>query len=470
MYFSLFVRCRRGSERTNSSTTAVTPGEWSNHNAVLTHMFRTNGNGDDAKREDEAPTRVVNYNFSIARSEFDADDRKCFDVDQTTTPGGAVSCAMCGRAFASTKYLSMHRMALHAHCDDVSVLKPEARPARVFQRSITPTTPNIVSPGGGALDFRFSAMASSIPGCKSRRTTSSSSADVTPSDGVEQATPSADSADDVSSSEACRRTAMERNEPIRSTHFDSGHVTNVNQKLKSVGRRRPTVESQVLLEHYGELAPMTKHSTVCPVCDKRLLHKSSLRNHQRTHTGQRPYVCEICAIGFKERYHLKKHDLYKHSDELREQCLQCGKRFKDSTAVRAHAKIHSEARPYSCPRCGKTFKTTECLWHHSHRSRPCVAAKCGRLQTARHESVAVSLDAGLLLLADSAARRRRQEGDIVALSTFRAVSPSSTPSPIDAYGSATPFDDVRGTPVAAAECLVSSHGDHERVSARRDMR
>jgi len=62
--------------------------------------------------------------------------------------------------------------------------------------------------------------------------------------------------------------------------------------------------------------------------------------------------------------------LYKHSDEYPCQCGVCGKRFKDSSAVRLHERIHSSVRPYSCQRCGKSFKTRENLWGHQHRS-PC---------------------------------------------------------------------------------------------------
>jgi len=85
---------------------------------------------------------------------------------------------------------------------------------------------------------------------------------------------------------------------------------------------------------------------------------------------------------FKERYHLKKHVLFKHTSELREECRVCGKRFKDSTAVRAHERTHSDARPYACPRCDKTFKTSECLWHHENRSKTC-GKSLGQLPVSR---------------------------------------------------------------------------------------
>jgi len=66
----------------------------------------------------------------------------------------------------------------------------------------------------------------------------------------------------------------------------------------------------------------------CDICRKKFSQNSSYKNHQRTHSDERPFVCTVCSIGFKERYHLKKHTLFKHSDETREQCKVCGKRFK----------------------------------------------------------------------------------------------------------------------------------------------
>ncbi|KAK2153262.1 hypothetical protein LSH36_302g01000 [Paralvinella palmiformis] len=115
----------------------------------------------------------------------------------------------------------------------------------------------------------------------------------------------------------------------------------------------------------------------CKICNKVFAQNSNYKNHIRTHSDERPFVCQICSIGFKERYHLKKHMLFKHSDELKEECRYCGKKFKDSTAVRAHERIHSDVRPYSCRRCGKSFKTSECLWHHENRSKTCGQALLG---------------------------------------------------------------------------------------------
>ena len=154
--------------------------------------------------------------------------------------------------------------------------------------------------------------------------------------------------------------------------FASEKYLNMHTALhrKSTGSNRSNASTMQALA-LAASAMGAKDKWACEVCGKIFAHTSNYKNHIRTHSDERPYVCHVCSIGFKERYHLKKHTLFKHTGELNEACRRCGKRFKDSTAVRAHERIHSDARPYSCQRCGKAFKTSECLWHHDHRSKTC---------------------------------------------------------------------------------------------------
>ena len=98
----------------------------------------------------------------------------------------------------------------------------------------------------------------------------------------------------------------------------------------------------------------------------------------QVHAEVRPYRCSVCDIGFKLKVHLKKHNLYRHSEEYPCECSICGKRFKDSSAVRLHERIHSTARPFQCLHCGKSFKTRENLWGHRNRG-PCEQRSVGSL-------------------------------------------------------------------------------------------
>ena len=133
----------------------------------------------------------------------------------------------------------------------------------------------------------------------------------------------------------------------------------------------PTCITKTLTKTITVRKKQPDNGWTCKLCSKSFAHNSGFKNHMRTHSNERPYICQLCDIGFKEKYHLKKHNLFIHSTELPEKCKFCGKRFKDSTAVRAHERIHSDARPFGCRRCGKSFKTSECLWHHEHRSKSC---------------------------------------------------------------------------------------------------
>lgn len=88
-------------------------------------------------------------------------------------------------------------------------------------------------------------------------------------------------------------------------------------------------------------APARYRNWTCDICRKKFSQNSSYKNHQRTHSDERPFVCTVCSIGFKERYHLKKHTLFKHSSETREQCKICGKRFKGETTKSSSSPVSS---------------------------------------------------------------------------------------------------------------------------------
>ncbi|ESO02381.1 hypothetical protein HELRODRAFT_134940, partial [Helobdella robusta] len=106
-----------------------------------------------------------------------------------------------------------------------------------------------------------------------------------------------------------------------------------------------------------------KPREVCSICGKQFASQAARQRHSLLHVEARPYRCDSCGIGFKLKVHLKKHNLYKHTDEYPCECRVCGKRFKDSSAVRLHERIHSSERPFQC-QCGKSFKTRENLWGH----------------------------------------------------------------------------------------------------------
>jgi len=97
--------------------------------------------------------------------------------------------------------------------------------------------------------------------------------------------------------------------------------------------RADTETGRSLSDSTSTAAPPRLRQWTCDICRKRFSQNSSYKNHRRTHSDERPFICAVCSIGFKERYHLKKHTLFKHTSETREQCRVCGKRFKGSRQI-----------------------------------------------------------------------------------------------------------------------------------------
>ena len=74
-------------------------------------------------------------------------------------------------------------------------------------------------------------------------------------------------------------------------------------------------------------------------CGKAFSRAGLLKNHQRTHTSERPYACEVAG---------------------------CGKVFTEAGNLKRHQRTHSGERPYRCEvaGCGKAFFTSGNLKSH----------------------------------------------------------------------------------------------------------
>lgn len=110
---------------------------------------------------------------------------------------------------------------------------------------------------------------------------------------------------------------------------------------------------------------------VCDVCGQAFAQSSTLTYHKRRHTGEKPYQCDLCGMSFSVSSSLIAH-ARKHTGERVCVCVFFIPRVFNMTVFSVNVCSVPGETPYKCSQlqCNSSFVTSSELKKHMRRLHP----------------------------------------------------------------------------------------------------
>ncbi|XP_075771897.1 uncharacterized protein LOC142824038 [Pelodiscus sinensis] len=190
----------------------------------------------------------------------------------------------------------------------------------------------------------------------------------------------------------------EQGESCESQHSpekqQGNHLGEGQGNSRSTGEKRNTETVQQEIPHQqspctcSDCETLPEHQRVhtgekpfkCSDSGKSFSEHSHFTNNQKIHTRDTPHNCSDCGKNFSTNSHLVIHRMA-HTGEKPFTCSDCGKNFSSSSSLVAHRRSHTGEKPFNCSDCEKSFSKSSTLVRHRRThtgEKPFYCSDCGK--------------------------------------------------------------------------------------------
>lgn len=127
-----------------------------------------------------------------------------------------------------------------------------------------------------------------------------------------------------------------------------------------------TFFTKIILKHHVEECHTGEFRFCCSYCGKSFRRNCKMLSHERTHTGEKPYKCEVSEKVMKQYIKQRNSQIFF--------AQVCGKAFGHRSSLVTHSSLHTGIRLVVCKCCGSKFSCSSNLIRH-RRSRPDTCGK-----------------------------------------------------------------------------------------------